>query len=285
MIGFVCVNKKAGDTSAFCVNKIKKKLGLKCGHMGTLDPLASGVLPVAVGQATRLFDFLLDKEKTYIADFDFAYSTPSLDLETEPCAYSEAIPDIKQIEAVIPDLTGEIMQVPPAYSAKLVDGKRSYKLARKGISAQLPPKKVTIYSIEIIEKLSETAYRFKIKCGGGTYIRSIVRDMSGLLNCQGVMTKLVREKSGVFDINNSVSVDDFLKAEDCSKYIIKPQDVLDFPSVTLDKLSAKRLLDGLSDEFPYDDGRYKVFFENEFAGVGEVFGGKIKMKAYVRDLS
>lgn len=284
MIGFICINKKAGDTSAFCVNKVKKVTKSKCGHLGTLDPLASGVLPVGLGQATRLFDTLLNKEKVYVATFDFAYTTPSLDLETEACSYSEVVPTKFEIESVLDKLVGEIDQIPPSFSAKFVDGKRSYKLARRGIEVELPPKRVNIYSIKLIRQVTDSAYEFEIKCGGGTYIRSIVRDMANLLNCYGVMTKLIRTKSGYFDIDNSVSIDELLSGVDLSKYIIRPQDVLDYPEIVLDKLSSKRLVDGLKDSYDYPDGIYKVFSETEFWGVGEISDGFLKMKTYVRDL-
>lgn len=284
MIGFICINKKSGDSSTYCVNKVKRKVGKKCGHLGTLDPLASGVLPVGIGQATRLFDILLSKEKTYVATFDFAYSTPSLDLETEPDNYSLKIPTQDEINSVLAKLVGEIDQIPPAYSAKFVDGKRSYKLARKGEVVNLSPKRVTIYSIKLIEKLTDTSYSFEIKCGGGTYIRSIVRDMAALLNCYGVMTKLERTKSGKFDINNSVTIEEIITAEDASKYVIKPETVLDYPVVKLSKNAAKRLIDGLFGEYDLSDGLYKVFNEDEFWGVGEVKSKVLKMKVYVRDI-
>lgn len=284
MTGFICINKKAGDSSSYCVNKVKKKLKSKCGHMGTLDPLASGVLPIAVGQATRLFDILLDKEKTYVATFDFAYSTPSFDLETEADNYSAVLPSKGDIEKVIPRLVGEVEQIPPSYSAKFVDGKRSYKLARKGIEVELKAKKVVIYSIKLLEQLSKSTFKFEIRCGGGTYIRSIVRDMANLLGCFGVMTKLVRVKSGKFEIDSSVTVDDFLNCEDVNGYFIKPEDVLDYPTLCLNQVQSKRLLDGLKDEYLQNDGLYKVFAGNDFWGVGEILNGILKMKVYVRDL-
>lgn len=284
MTGFICINKKAGDSSSYCVNKVKKKLKQKCGHMGTLDPLASGVLPIAIGQATRLFDILLDKEKTYIATFDFSYSTPSLDLETEADNYSTVLPSRKDIEKVIPSLVGEIDQIPPKYSAKFVDGKRSYKLARKGIDVDLKAKKVSIYSIKLLEQLSKSAFTFEIRCGGGTYIRSIVRDMAKSLGCFGVMTKLIRIKSGEFEINSSVTVEEFINCDDVNAYLIKPQDILNYPTLILNGIQSKRLLDGLYDTYGQSDGLYKVFAGNDFWGVGEILNGILKMKVYVRDL-
>ncbi len=284
MTGFVIINKRSGDSSAYCVNKVKRKFLKKCGHLGTLDPLASGVLPIGVGQAVRLFDIFVNKEKVYIATFDFSYSTPSLDLETEPDGYSEVLPEVSDIERVIPKLIGEMEQIPPSYSAKFVDGKRSYKLARKGIEVNLPPKKVNIYGIKLVQKLSESKYKFEIRCGGGTYIRAIVRDMASLLSCRGVMTELIRVRSGKFDIERSVSLEDFLAAEDPSVFLIKADEVLDYPSIVLEPTSAKRLLDGVFDSYDFNDGLYKVYNQNEFWGVGEVKDKILKMKVYVRDL-
>ena len=284
MIGFICINKKVGDSSSYCVNKVKKTLKEKCGHMGTLDPLASGVLPVGIGQATRLFDILLNKQKVYIATFDFSYTTPSLDLETQPSFYSNKVPTKDEIEAIIPNLVGEIDQIPPSYSAKFVDGKRSYKLARQGVEVALPPKKIVIYSIKLLDQISSTSYRFEITCGGGTYIRSIVRDMANLLNCYGVMTKLERVKSGAFTIENSVTIDELLTCKNPEKYLIKPQDVLDYDDLILDETTARKLLDGLTVNLEKLDGLYKVYNGETFWGVGEINQGILKMKVYVRDL-
>ena len=150
MNGFLNIYKPRGMSSAHCLNKIKKKIDYKCGHMGTLDPLACGILPVGIGQATRLFDHLLDKRKTYIAEFTFGYETDTLDLEGELLSKSDKIPTLDEINAVLPNLCGKIMQIPPIFSAKCVDGKKSYKLARKGIAVDLPPKEVEIFYIKII---------------------------------------------------------------------------------------------------------------------------------------
>lgn len=284
MIGFVCVNKKVGDTSTYCVNKIKKIFKVKCGHMGTLDPLASGVLPIALGQATRMFDILLDKQKKYVATFDFAYETPSYDLETEPNNYSQNIPTEEQIKSVLPSLIGDIDQVPPNYSAKLVDGKRSYKLARRGVEFTLPPKRITIYDVVLLERVSDTAFSFLITCSGGTYIRSIVRDMAKALNCYGTMTSLQRISSGEFNIENSYTIEQLLEFDDPTKCIIKPQDALTYEEVVLDKTLSKRLIDGVLCVVERRDGVYKVFSGDEFWGIGQITDNSLKMKVYVRDL-
>lgn len=284
MIGFFCINKNVGDTSAFCVNKVKHLLKQKCGHMGTLDPLASGVLPIGIGQATRLFSVLSDKKKTYIADFDFSYSTPSFDLETAPDFYSARIPSVDEINSVLPRFIGNISQIPPAYSAKFVNGRRSYKLARSGKDVLLPPKSVEIYDIKLIKALSSASFCFEIVCGGGTYIRSIVRDLADALGVHGVMTSLTRVQSGIFSIDNSVTVADLISAESVEDYLIKPEDTLDLDSLILDKSTALKLLNGLYEKHDYADGEYKVFCEDDFWGIGQVTDGILKMKIYVRDI-
>ncbi len=284
MIGFININKQSGVSSANVVYKIKKFLKVKCGHMGTLDPLAEGVLPIGLNQATRLFDILLDKEKSYLAEFDFSFTTPSLDLETEECARSRFIPSIDDIKSVLPALTGDVDQIPPSYSAKFVDGRRSYKLARRGVDVDLPPKRVNIAALTVEKQLSHSKFLFKIDCSAGTYIRAIVRDIAGALGVCGVMTKLTRTRSGNFTIENSFTLDEFLSSENYLDYIVKPQDAVTLPEIFLDETSATRLLNGLKDEFDFADGTYKVFNGDTFWGIGKVESGFIKMKAYVRDL-
>lgn len=285
MLGFISVNKKKGDTSAYVVNRIKKLVGKNksCGHMGTLDPLASGVLPVAIGQATRLFTFLLDKRKSYLADFDFSFTTPSLDLETEPYLTTEKRTNEKEILSVLPSLIGELMQIPPAYSAKCVDGKRSYKLARRGVEVELQPKKVRIDDIRLVDRLSETCFRFEIDCRGGTYIRSIARDLGAALSLPATMTNLVRTRSGIFTIENSFSLDE-IEQKGLSECLVEADKTVFYPSLTLSAEKEKRLLNGLYDDFLVENGLYKVYGESGFLGVGEITEQKLKMKAYVRDL-
>ena len=285
MLGFISVNKKKGDTSAYVVNRIKKLVGKNksCGHMGTLDPLASGVLPVAIGQATRLFTFLLDKRKSYLADFDFSFTTPSLDLETEPYLTTEKRTNEKEILSVLPSLIGELMQIPPAYSAKCVDGKRSYKLARRGVEVELQPKKVRIDDIRLVDRLSETCFRFEIDCRGGTYIRSIARDLGAALSLPATMTNLVRTRSGIFTIENSFSLDE-IELNGLSECLVRADKTIFYPSLTLSAEKEKRLLNGLYDDFLVENGLYKVYGESGFLGVGEITEQKLKMKTYVRDL-
>ncbi len=167
MTGFVVVDKAAGASSAREVNIIKKLTKTPCGHMGTLDPMATGVLPIAIGNAARLFDYFLEKRKTYKAVFRFGVDSDTLDTTGELRENAGRIPDRREIEEVLPEFIGEIDQLPPKYSAKNVAGKRAYELARSGVEFELPRKRVNIYSIKLLSE-EKDGYGFEIECGGGT---------------------------------------------------------------------------------------------------------------------
>ncbi len=284
MNGFLNLYKPKGVSSARVLNAVKRSLkGETVGHMGTLDPLADGVLPVAIGKSTRLFDYLLDKDKEYVATVAFGFSTDSYDLEGEITQRSDVLPSDAELEAACKKLTGDIMQIPPIYSAKCVNGKRSYELARKGVAVELPPKKVTVKSIRVLDKISESEYKIKIVCGGGTYIRAIARDLGLLCGTVATMTSLTRTASGIFRIENSVTAEEFTSAAYKSALLVPPDEVIDYPIIRLDERQTERLYNGLYDVYDYPDGIYKVYSPTAFYGVGEVKNGKIKVKAYLRD--
>lgn len=284
MNGFLNLYKPKGVSSAFVLNQIKRSVrGETVGHMGTLDPLASGVLPVAIGKSARLFDFLLDKSKTYVADFAFGYETDTLDLEGKVIRTSPVIPTEEEIARVLPSLCGDVDQIPPLFSAKCVNGKRGYELARKGKEFTLPPKRVHIEKIELLGRTEENKYRFLIVCGGGTYIRSIARDIGEALGSCATMTDLVRRSSGIFDIDSSVTAERFANAEDKKSLLIPPDEVVSFPKIELTEREAERLFNGLYDRFSFPDGIYRVYEPNAFYGVGILTDGKLKVKAYIRD--
>ncbi len=283
MNGFINIFKPSGITSAYALTKIKKAFkGEKIGHMGTLDPLASGVLPVGIGKCNRLFNYLLDKEKVYKAEFTFGYETDTLDGDGKVVLKSQVIPTKEQILQVLPSLIGEVMQVPPTYSAKNVDGKRSYQLARQGKQVELPPKKVEILNIELTDCINFETFAFTITCKGGTYIRSICRDMAKSLNTVATMTKLSRVQSGCFRVENAISLDE-LDGIDYEKHLIKPQDVLNFESVILNEKDDTELSFGRYVFINKNDGLYKIFNQKEFIGVGEVVNKSLKIKAYIKD--
>ena len=280
--GFINVDKPSGIVSSTVVNKIKWLSGVPCGHMGTLDPLASGVLPVGLGNATRLFDYFLEKQKEYFAEFTFGVDSDTLD-STGTLVRGGHVPNERDIEEVLPSFFGDIMQVPPKYSAKNVNGKRGYDLARAGVEFELPPKKVHIYGMELLGKAEskEDTFRIKIRCGGGTYIRSLARDIAAALNTKAVMSALRRTQSGYFQIDKAIDfalLEKDPSIEELKNYIIPTENVLPFDVLNLSNKNAERIFHGLSVETDAVDGLYKLYQNEEFYGIAEVKEGKAKAK-------
>lgn len=278
MNGFFNVYKSSNTNSTFLVNKIKRLLKTPCGHMGTLDPMASGVLPIAVGKSTRLFDYFSDKQKTYEAEFKFGFETDTLDATGKTVFENGRIPEREEIEKALKNFIGEIDQVPPKYCANSVNGKRGYELARKGIDFELKSKKVKVYSFELLEGEKDT-YKFKIVCGKGTYIRSLARDLGYATGTYATMTSLCRTVSGVFKIENSVTVEDI--ALNPEKYLIRPDETLDYEKIFLSEEQTRKMLNGVY-EIPVKEGLFRVYSPTEFLGVGKSENGLLKVKAYVR---
>lgn len=277
MNGFINLDKQAGESSAREVAKIKRLCGARCGHMGTLDPMADGVLPIAIGNACRLFDYFLTKQKTYRATFTFGEDYDTLDTTGNVLSRGGSVPDEESIKRVIPSLVGDVMQIPPRYSAKCVGGRRGYELAREGVEFSLPPKKVSIYSIELLGRRGERSYDFEIKCGGGTYIRSIARDMAQKLCTYAAMSALTRTASGPFDIKDSVR-SDILNEGNIEKFIIPTQNLLPFEPFKAEGATAKRLFNGLEAECALKDGIYKIYDGDDFYGLAAVKDGNIKVR-------
>ena len=280
--GFFNVDKPSGIVSSTVVNKIKWLSGAPCGHMGTLDPLASGVLPVGVGNAARLFDYFLEKEKEYIAEFTFGVDSDTLD-STGNLVQGGHVPNETEIAGVLPTFFGDIMQVPPKYSAKNVNGRRGYDLARAGIEFELEAKKVHIYGMELLGKKEGSADTFmvKIRCGGGTYIRSLGRDIAAALGTKAVMSALRRTQSGVFTLQNAVPFDFFTQdpaIEDMEKYLIPTDSVLPFERLNLTEKGTMRILQGNFVTVDVADGLYKIYDGESFYGLAEVVEGKAKAK-------
>ncbi len=278
--GFFNVDKPSGIVSSTVVNKIKWLSGVPCGHMGTLDPLASGVLPVGVGNATRLFDYFLQKEKEYIAEFTFGVTSDTLD-STGTIVQGGHVPDEREISAILPEFFGDILQVPPKYSAKNVNGKRGYDLARAGIEFELAPKKVHIYGMELLDRVSEDTFRIKIRCGGGTYIRSLARDIAEKLGTKGLMSALRRTKSGYFEIGEALPYSFFEQdpdIEELEKYIIPTERVLPFATLNLSEKNSQKLFQGQQVCVEEENGIYKIYQNDAFYGLAEVRCGKAKAK-------
>ena len=213
MNGVFLVDKEAGVTSRDVVNEIIKKTETnKVGHTGTLDPLATGVLAICVGRATKLVDYLTSADKTYIAEITLGIETDTLDLEGT--VLNESLPTIEdnEIYEVVNSMKGKYEQEVPLYSAIKVNGRKLYEYAREGIPVELPKREVEIYDISVVSPIVRENNKiiFSIECNvsKGTYIRSLVRDIAYKLNTVGIMSKLRRIKQGNFSINDCKQIDD-----------------------------------------------------------------------------
>ncbi len=283
--GFINIRKTSGLSSNKALGILKyhlkqNNIDTKVGHFGTLDPLAEGVLPVALGRATRLFDYFLDKEKIYVATFTFGQETDTLDCTGTVVAEGRNDVTAEEINAVIPSLVGEVLQVPPAYSAKSIDGVRAYKLARKGEEVVLAPKKVRIDSIELIEQVSKDTFRFRITCGGGTYIRSIVRDMAYAMNTVGYMSTLCRTKSGKFTLDTASTVDELGVVSDK----ILPMSFLTdgFPRIDLTDAQYSSVKNGVPIDMDMpSDVYYSVYYQGILLGIGSISDKKMIIKTWL----
>lgn len=273
--GFVNLSKPEGMTSsdAVCIVRgvLSRTIGgrQKTGHLGTLDPLATGVLPIALGKATALFDFLAFKTKRYVAEFTFGIATDTLDRGGKTVRDGGRIPSAEEIAAVLARFTGEFMQTPPAYSAKSVNGRRAYSYARSGEAVELAPKLVRVDSFELIGG-GEGVYEFAIECGGGTYIRSLARDVAEALGTCAYMSALTRTKSGPFTAENAVTPDEFRLAPE--KHIIPAEFALSgLKKVTLGENALKRMLNGIpAAATDIADGEYAAVYDEygALAGLG-----------------
>ncbi len=233
MIGFINVNKPVGMTSAQVVATVKRKLSLdkstKIGHMGTLDMQAGGVLPIAVGKATRLFDYMLTKRKYYRAEFTFGYMTDSLDSAGEIINRDDKVIIERQVREVLPEFLGDIMQVPPLFSAKKLGGKRASDIARSGETVDLEACPIHIFRFDLVS-VRGNSFVFDIECSAGTYIRSLCRDLASSLGTFATMTKLTRTKAGVFELGNAIELENV--SEEC---LLPPEVVLvGVPSLNFD---------------------------------------------------
>ncbi len=282
MKGFINIIKPEGMSSAYAVGLVKKKFNLPCGHMGTLDPMASGILPIGISKTSRLFDYLLDKEKTYVAKFKFGVLTDTLDVTGTVTDNGKKIPNLEEISNVLPNFVGELDQIPPIYSAKCVDGKRGYQLARKGVKFELAPKKVTVLSAKCLGQTDVDEFKFEFVCKGGTYIRSLARDIAFACGTVGVMSALDRTVCGIFNYSNGVSVEQFKDSDKPEKYLIEPDLAVNFEKLILTNEQATKVLNGVFENYGIKDGIYRVYNQKDFWGVGIAENGAIKIKSYVR---
>ena len=210
--GFINIDKNLGITSNDVIFKVKKMLypifgKVKIGHTGTLDPMASGVLPIALGEATKTVAFQMENKKTYEFSIKFGSETSTDDSEGKIIKTVDNIPTKEDIISVIPSFLGEIEQIPPSYSAVKIDGVRAYKLAREGKEFEIKSRKNFIHLLELTEQISQNEFKFKVIANKGFYVRSIARDIARSLNSAGYVSFLRRIANGPFNLSNAITLD------------------------------------------------------------------------------
>lgn len=274
--GIILLNKERGISSNSVVNKVKYLLGAdKAGHLGTLDVLGEGLLPITLGKGTKLFDYYLNKDKVYRTIFKFGETTDTLDLEGEIADKNDVVVTSEMLEKIIPSLIGKQLQMPPKYSAKKIKGRTAYSLIRQGVEFELKPKEIEIYSIKLEKQLEQNVFEFEIHCSSGTYIRSICRDMADKMSTYGVMSYIQRTRCGDIDINNSFTLQEIRD----QKYSIIPlASLFDYPEIYVNELDRDKLLNGCSVALENSSDKVKVFYNNEFLGICKVEDGKAKFQ-------
>lgn len=279
MFGFLNIYKPQDKTSHDVVAILRRVTKIKqIGHTGTLDPFAEGVLPICIGKATRLIEYLND-DKAYIGTVQFGKSTTTYDLEGETVEVSDINPSLKQIEVELNNFRGDIEQLPPIFSAIKVNGKKLYEYARKGEEVEIKPRNINISELKILSYNQENRIlELYIKCSKGTYIRSIAHDLGKNLGCFGHLIKLIRVKAGDFEVENSVKLEDLTSVEDVQKHLIYPLEKLHYPIYELNAKELELVSHGMQISARTDlcGGIVILTNNNKLIAVAEMINNKLK---------
>lgn len=293
MNGFFNILKPSGMSSAAVVAVMRRLTGEKhVGHAGTLDPEAAGVLPVMTGKAARLFDYLVDKEKEYEAVCAFGSRTDTQDATGTVLETGNRYPDLETVREKAAELTGDIIQKPSMYSAIKVGGKPLYMRARKGETADVPERTVHIYAIDVAGEEPDHGVRIRVKCGKGTYIRTLCEDLGKKCGCPAHMRSLVRTRSGVFTMDTAIPLDEArelaARGELISRMMAPDVPIRHIPRIDIHPrfskpvaAGAKLPLEAVLDEAPADGTVVRVYLENEFWGMAERQGDLIVWRAVI----
>ena len=275
--GFINLSKPAGMTSHDAVNRVRKIFGTKkVGHAGTLDPAAVGVLPIAVGRATKFIEYLSDSDKTYRAEIILGVATDTGDLDGEIILRVEDffMPGIDEIGAAVEKFVGEIEQTPPKHSAIKIHGQKAYALARRNIEFEMPRRTVTIRAIKILG-VGEKSVSLEIDCGKGTYIRSLAVDIGGALKIPAALKFLQRTRVGEFCICGAVDFADLEFAGE--KYLLPVAECLSgLEKFELAEHRAKAFCNGLPTDVSAADSTVRVYAAGKFLGVGKIRAGELR---------
>lgn len=280
MDGIVIINKEKDYTSHDVVAIVKKVLKEKVGHTGTLDPEATGVLPLLIGKATKISKYLIEHDKTYRAVLKLGIKTDTLDLTGNIIEEKDIeMPEKQQIEEVLFSMIGENKQIPPMFSAIKVKGKKLYEYARKGEIVEIPCRLITIYEISL-EDIDENKKEitFKVHCGKGTYIRTLCEQIAENLGTIGCMKQLERLQVGGFKIEDSITIDELKQEGGISSKIITIEEFFSKnKEIVLDNKKMEQFLNGVKLHYMLEDDIYRIYDINkQFVGIGVVKSGTLK---------
>lgn len=284
MDGWIILDKPSGVFSKSAAVRVARLFNTKKnGHIGTLDPMASGVLPVAIGNATKMVPFIeefCDRTKEYLFSAQFGFETDTLDVTGNEVARNDIVPTESAVRAILQKFTGDINQIPPKFSAVHINGRRAYELARSGQDIEIPSRRVKVYSLDLTGVSGDT-WNFRMRCAPGTYVRSIARDIAYSLGTLATVNMIRRTQSGVFSIKNAHTLDFlenlFNNGGDVGEYLAPVDFGLgDIPVLNLDDKSTKLYRNGGFVGVGETDGLYRVYFDKDFVGIGAVSGGVLK---------
>ena len=289
--GIIILNKQKGCTSHDVVAKTKKLLKEKVGHTGTLDPNATGVLPLLVGQGTKLSKYIIEHDKEYIATLKLGEKRDTADSEgaiIEERQIDYSVLQKENVEKILQSFIGKQEQIPPMYSAIKINGKKLYEYARKNEKIELEPRHIEIYKMDLINIIKDTII-FKVQCSKGTYIRSLCEDIAKRLNTVGYMQDLERSRVGKFDIKDSITIEELEQNIEDSEFINQHFITIEnyFKDKESIKLNEKRLslfLNGVKLTHNLTDDMYKIYDENnKFVGIGSVKNNLLKREIIVEN--
>lgn len=281
MNGILVIDKEQGWTAQDVVSKLRGITGeRRIGHTGTLDPMATGVLPIVIGKATRVSDFLMADDKEYLCEITFGQATDTEDIWGNVIATTDQIPTEESFRRSLLSFEGPGLQTPPMYSAIKMGGKKLYELARAGKTVERPQREVVFHELELIEFSNDHA-RFRAKVSKGTYIRTLCKDLGEEVHSMAVMSALRRIRSGSFSIGDAITIGEFesLSRDDQLKRLIPMDQALNMPSLILDIKESERVLQG--QRIP-TDARFqdwvKVYGDSTFLGLGKITDGVLHVK-------
>lgn len=278
MNGILLIDKPKGKTSHDMVYFTRRLTGIKkVGHTGTLDPMATGVLPICIGKATKVCDMLTVTDKCYIAKIKLGVTTDTQDVTGNILTQSDKKVTAEEFENAAKSFIGEIEQIPPMFSAIKKDGKKLYELARKGITVEREPRKITIHNIEILDTDLENSFAYiKVYCSKGTYIRTLCEDIGNMLGVGGTLAELRRVNSGGFDICDCHTTEELQNADDISQFILPVDSVFsEYKKIVLSEELAEKLKNGIRIRYKdLDcDKKYRIYsHDGEFLAVSDYNG-------------